>query len=371
MEWEETIWRHTFLELQFEPPKWIEHSPHVVGSLRAFPTAMQRHILRKLAGGCRKLYNETVSLIRDKRLPFASQEEFEEAEHQRGLRLNTKKRERAEEEGLAFEEVHYKGTNHPWLDKVCVKNFLVPEKSAFVTAHPYLKDVPKETRQQAVEDAIKACKSGLSNMATGNIAGFNMSFRKKKDPRWSIAVAFNAASRGRFWCRKIKDFGELKVAEPRHLRKRYGRELKISKDELGRYWMLILNDKGPKKKTEAARPGVEALDDLIRDNQAGDKPIASIDPDVRTRHAIYMTDGRVVEVGNQDIQRVVRLCRHVDRYVSVLKKGQFQVSKKHTRRAPNATMMELFDHYRPAKQVQGSHVVQLDAGSIRGIREKM
>jgi putative transposase len=339
--------------------------------IRAFPTGHQRHILRNLVGGCRKLYNETVAMMRDRRLPFASEAGFEEAERQRGLRFNERKRAQAEEAGTPFVEVPYKGTMHPWLDKVYMKNFLVPEGSEFVKASPYVKDIPKETRQQAVEDAIEACKAALSNKAVGNITGFRMGFRKKKDPRWSLAVAFNAASGSRFWPRKIKSFGELKVAEPRHLRVRYGRELKISKDQLGRYWMVVMNEKGPGTQSEDASRGVAALSKLTRENQAGDKPVASIDPGVRTRHAIYMTDGRVVEVGNQDIQRIVRLCRHVDRCVSALKKGTFEISRRHCTRFPGASVMELFAHYRPAKKVQGLHVVVLDGEARNRIRQKM
>ncbi|GAQ92436.1 putative Resolvase, N-terminal [Klebsormidium nitens] len=339
--------------------------------IRAFPTGHQRLILRKMVGGCRKLYNETVAMIRDRRLPFANVEAFEEAERRRKTRLEDRKRKKAEDDGSEFEEVHYKGTSHPWMDKVYVKNFLVPEDSDFMKANPYLKEIPKETRQQAVEDAIEAYKAAFSNMAVGNISNFEVGFRKKKDPRWSIAVAFNAVSGSRFWPRKVKDFGELVVAEPRHLRKRYGRELKISKDQLGRYWMVIMNDKGPKATTEEAAKGVEELRESTRENQAGDKPVAAIDPGIRTRHTIYMTDGRLVEVENQDIQRIVRLCRHVDRCISALSKGELAVSKKHLKRNPKASVMALFDHYRPSKKVQGQHVVRLSGEDKNRIRQKM
>ena len=132
-------------------------------------------------------------------------------------------------------------------------------------------------------------------------------------------MAFNAAS-DNLWPRKMKEFGELRVAEPRHLRPRYDRELKISKDELGRYWMLVLSAKGPARGTSEAAAMVEALGRATREIQAGDRPVAAIDPGVRTRHSIYMTDGRVVDVGKGDISRVIRLCRHVDRCISALKK---------------------------------------------------
>ena len=314
-------------------------------------------------------------MIRDRRLPFASEAEFRDAERQRGLRMAERKRKarsgEEEESGRGEGAGAYKGTKHPWLDKVYVKNFLVPEKSAFVRANPYLKDVPKETRQQAVEDAIEACKAALSNVRAGNIEHFSLGFRKKKDPRWSLAVAFNAVSGSRFWPRKIKEFGQLRVAEPRHLRPHYDRELKVSKDELGRYWMLVLSAKGPARGTNEAAARVEALAESTRENQAGDRPVAAIDPGVRTRHSIYMTDGRVVDVGGGDIARVVRLCRHVDRCISALKKGEFCVSRKHVRREPGASTMRLFDHYRPAKKEQGAHVVPLDGRSRERIRAKM
>jgi hypothetical protein len=176
--------------------------PTVCRKIRAFPTGQQRSILRKMVGGCRKLYNEAVSMIRDRRLPFASEAAFQEAERQRGLRLAERKRKAREGDeeasGRGEGAEAYKGTKHPWLDKVYVKNFLVPENSAFVRANPYLKDVPKETRQQAVEDAIEACKAALSNLKAGNIERFTLGFRRRKDPRWSLAVAFNAASGSRF-----------------------------------------------------------------------------------------------------------------------------------------------------------------------------
>jgi hypothetical protein len=187
----------------------------------------------------------------------------------------------------------------------------------------------------------------------------------------SLAVDFNAASGSRFWSRKIREFGELRVAEPRHLRPRYDRELKLSKDELGRYWMLVLSAKGPARGTSKAAARVEALDESTRENQAGDRPVAAIDPDVRTRHSIYMTNGRVVDVGKGDISRVIRLCRHIDRCISALKKGEFRVSERHAKRAPDASTMQLFDHYRPAKKEQGALVMKLDGRSRERIRAKM
>jgi putative transposase len=161
------------------------------------------------------------------------------------------------------------------------------------------------------------------------------------------------------------------VAEPRHLRARYDRELKISKDELGRYWMLVLSAKGPARGTSEAAARVEALEESTRENQAGDRLVAAIDPGVRTRHSIYMTDGRVVDGGKGDILRVIRLCRHVDRCISALKKGEFRVSKRHAKRARGASTMQLFDHYRPAKKEQGALVVRLDGSSRERIRAKM
>ena len=302
-----------------------------VRKIRIYPTPEQKGRLAKMAGAVRFLFNKTSEMIRDKVVPFS-----DAAAHS----------EKSENRKIAFDQKHsgqkqYKETKHPWLNFMYMRDHLVKNDSRFVSENPWLKEVANATRQIAVKEAIANHKAALSNLRAGNITHFEAPFRKKKNRSWSVGLDATQMQNDRVL--PASDFGHIRVAERKFLMGRYSNQIRITRDKQMRYHVLIFPaGEGKRRKktkkqtakqkrrrmkqrrrktssrdtdeneTAVEQPTVEQIE-VEQDNKL---PVMSVDPGIRTRHTVYSTDERIIEIGSGDVQKLVRIAKLVDKHIS-------------------------------------------------------
>lgn len=296
--------------------------------IMVFPTTKQKSTLRQFAGTCRFLFNQTIYLISKKQIPFEDVAAWEATvEKRRDTYNSSQKLKRLEEKKKLMETYRYqktlttnkkkfvekwllkikqfkekysqpyKETENPWMNFQYARNFLVPEKSTNVRNHPWMLDVPKATREYAIKEAIASQKSCFTNLKRKNIQHFKSPFRRRKNKKWSINVAKDAMKGDVLFPRR--DFKPLHFSERSHLREKYEHDMKIMRDENMKYYFVFLEIVTDEKAPENQRSG-----------------IMSVDPGIRTRHCVYDTRGFVHFIGEQDINRIIRLCKCLDVYNS-------------------------------------------------------
>lgn len=269
-----------------------KNPPKAVRKIRIYPHEHQKAIFRKIVGCTRRTYNKAIDIIVNKTLPFDTNDKWRAKETER--------------RAASKDPSEYKETENPWWNKFYVRNFIALNNSSFVMENPYLAEVPKATRDAAVTEAFAAYKGNMQKLKTGQIQKFDLGFRSKKKEAtkgWTFTICPNAARGNLLFSRTFKKFGRLPVAlsQRKFLKDKYKHEIKIHKDKYGDYYMIIIDE----------------LDVKRFENQEASTPnsprIISIDPGVRTRHALYSNTGFAMEVGSGDITRLCRLARHVDR----------------------------------------------------------
>ena len=230
--------------------------------IRVYPTPAQKEVLMEWFGCARWTYNRTVELIR---------------------------------EGT----VRDKGK----LRAICVNNDNFEGKPGM----EWVLKTPHPVRDAAMIDVLKAYDS---NFAKETGKPFEIKFRSKKQPQESIEIrATSWTKAGVFF---PKSFGEdpLWSSEPLPEKLRY--DSRLIKTRLGEFYLCIPHP-------NVVELGVKAIP-LYPETMLGEfyeiverKKVLSIDPGVRTFATCYDSDGAVFEWGKGDIERINRLCYHLDR----------------------------------------------------------
>lgn len=201
----------------------------------------------------------------------------------------------------------YKKTDPYWLRKRFVNACNIPKDKQF------LLDTPKHVRDTAMADLATAFET---NFVKGS--SFDIKFRRKKDGPQAITIPYDAINE---W---NKDPGDMRMYPSYlknkiafHTRKkdrtpstvRY--DCKLILDKLGRFYLSI------------------ATHEPVCESQAGNGTWCSIDPGVRTFLTVYSpTPGQCYKLGDQDISRIYRLCKHMDTLTSKRDKETRKKNKK-------------------------------------------
>jgi len=266
----------------------------VARKIRVYPKTHQKAILRRIEGATRKMYNEAIGIIKGQRLPFETEDAWKRCEEKR--RKKSKNPDK------------YKESDKPWFNRLYLRNYLTPNESWFVQKHPYLKEIPKATREYAVFEAHRAMKGNFTNIRSKKIPKFNLGFRSKKESSrrgWTIEIAKGAIRGSTLFPINFKTFGNLEVpkSQRKWLHDKYKHGVKLQRDRYGDYYLIVVNEV----------PGT-TMDDMRFDNQ--EARISSIDPGVRTRHTVYSNQGYAIEIAKGDITRLCRIARHISKSFS-------------------------------------------------------
>ena len=289
--------------------------------IRAYPTTDQKHILRKMSATTRMLYNRAIDFLHDRRRPST----------------------------LAS-----------------VRQAVFPNAACALSREcPWINETPKYVRDAAMGEAVEAHKAALTNMDRGNIREFDLKHRRRDLGDFVLSFASESVSGSTFMPRhRTICFGRLQVNETMFLRKAYDTEVKVQRDEYGRHWMIIVTKrdrprkaqkkKRKKKKRKRTRRHQSHRERMWKrkvsstppSSESECRPVVAVDPGVRTRHAIWSTDGSAILVGKGSISRIYRNVRHFDRCLSAERDTSSCHEIRRRLKRKRLRLMRLIDHLR-------------------------
>ena len=214
--------------------------------IRFYPTVFQKKEFEKFFGANRYLYNKTISLFKntDQKLSF----------------------------NLA--------TIRPLVMKNN-KDLNINDKEI------WLKDIPYDTRQLSIKNALSSIKSSLQLLKNKKIKYFNHKFKSKKDNKQNFYVDHRALKNLNLFPLLLKDNAKLKVKQKY---KNYEEYIPTSD-------CIILKNKKEyfilfsKKK------------DYIKNDKEKHFSIISLDPGVKKFQSFYTPEGYVGSIGNHTLKK--------------------------------------------------------------------
>lgn len=168
------------------------------------------------------------------------------------------------------------------------------------------KEIPYDTRQLAVKQAVSAFKSALANKIRGNISHFKLQFRTRKNPRQIFCIDRNALkienSKASLFVRRLKEEAELVIRkrDRRHLPDFNMTDCKILYDGVKYYLVLTIET------------------DKVEEKIEGRKTDIALDPGVRTFQTGYCPEGIAYKFGENQAEQIKRIHNRIDKLNSVL-----------------------------------------------------
>ena len=224
--------------------------------IRVYPTSEQKQILKQWFGVCRFFYNKTLHDLNYKNHDI----DFESSMHQTYL------------------EPKYPTTNY--IDEA---------RRIFANVPEWSKDVPYQSKRLAIKQCCDAVKNAKIKYKKSKKIQ-KLKFKSKKNTKESIYIPKSAVSQLGIYHTKL---GILKFAEPVGEAK-YDCRLLIDN---GQYFLIMPYDKVIPK-LENQRLGIVALDSGVRTFQTFYNPVVA------------------GKIGNNDFNRVFRLCYAMDKLIA-------------------------------------------------------
>lgn len=175
----------------------------------------------------------------------------------------------------------------------------------------YLKDCPKHVRDGAISDLVEAYSSNFKKRAKNPEHKFEIKFRSKKENqsivipcdalRWGEEESFKMyptflKNKIRFHCR-LRDIQDGKKID------RVDYDCRLQVDKLGRFYLCI--------------PLVKGYEGACESQTSSKTSWVALDPGVRTFQTLYSPEkGVAFKIGDGDMTRIVRLCKHLDKLIS-------------------------------------------------------
>jgi putative transposase len=222
----------------------------------------------------------------------------------------------------ALERIKDKPKEYPinvnWLRKRFVRESSIPKSKKFLT------DTPKHVRDSALHDLVEAYKSNFAKKRKNPEHHFDLKFRKKKDAQ-SITIPYNAIN---CWDTEKKEFSmyptyitnkiKFHCRKKRSVPKGVQYDCKLLLDKLGKFFLVV---------TYHVTPCESQTGTCVHE-------WCSIDPGVRTMLTVYSPSyGVCYKIGQGDIGRIFRLCKGLDRLISLTESSSTKQSRKRMRRA--------------------------------------
>lgn len=165
-------------------------------------------------------------------------------------------------------------------------------------------DVPYDTRQLAIKDAITAYKASVTNLKQGNILKFDLKYQQRTSRRvfWMNKDALNKNNnRVKIFQTRLKDDCQLRFrkSDIKRLPSSINHDAKIFYDR-GAYYLIVSLDVSKCETTST-------------------KTIA-LDPGVRTFQTGYSPEGIALKIGTRQIALIKKLHTRIDHLRSVCSK---------------------------------------------------
>ncbi len=232
--------------------------------IRLYPTVRQREVLNQWFGTARWTYNQCVAATEKQIVPIRKED----------------------------------------LRKHCVY-----ASAPIVTTTPWVCKTPQSIRDEALCDVLKAYKTAFALKKSGVTTHFKMNFRTLKAPSQSIVIHSRdwKDTKQIFLPTAFKKRGaETSLRTSEELPGKIEYDCRLQRTRLGHYYFCLLLPIASSETQAHAIP-----------DPAVPPRILSIDPGVRTFLTGYEpTTGDYVEWGKSDIERIERLCVHLDDLIS-------------------------------------------------------
>jgi len=195
--------------------------------------------------------------------------------------------------------LEYKKTNMIWLRKRFVNKCNIPKEKRF------LLDTPKSIRDTAVSDLAQAYSSNFAKMEKNPSHSFDLKFRSKKDSQCITLTSEQVKDwdilnhEFSMFPTTIKNKIHFHVKKNGYIPDKVSYDCKLIMSRIGKFSMVIVFHEPP------------------CESQAGEDSVCSFDPGVRTFQTIYSPKpGVCYKIGDNDIARIFRLCKHMDKMIS-------------------------------------------------------
>lgn len=272
-----------------------EESTIVTRKIRIYPTKNQLSLFKKCVGTHRYFYNKAVAEINTR----YKERMHEFINHPTCLHCDAPK------ENGSFNCKQHKKRAIPWkldIKLQSIREAVLKSDSNLSTDEQWQKEIPYDTRQLAIKDAVSAYKSATALKVKGIVQQFQLKFKKKTMPKQSFWIDHRAIKEG--W----KIFPQrLKVDSGLVINKRHQKFLKNKKIEND---VQIMNDRGC----------WYLLLTYQREQEKWDSPefeAISLDPGVRTFQTGYCPQGLVMKMGEEQITNLKKLHTKIDKLKSI------------------------------------------------------
>ena len=221
-------------------------------------------------------------------------------------RYDARKKEFAQSPTCVFcktpkEEKSYTCAKHakkalPWklgVSLISLRGEVMKSDCDLLPEEAWQQEVPYDTRQLIIKDAVTAYKAATTNKARGHIENFQLGFKSRRSPRQICWARKNALTKDFvLFSKRLKKHGKLRFRKKvqRQLQKPE-HDFKILRDGSAYYLVLTVADEPP---VEVAHP----------------YEYVSMDPGVRTFQTCYSPDGVIIESDVGD--RLQRLAKRAD-----------------------------------------------------------
>ena len=174
------------------------------------------------------------------------------------------------------------------------------KNTAFPEGHWAL-DVPNDVRAGAYRDALDAYDTNMAKHKKDSTFTFELGYRLKKgkasESIYVCSRTFHVHT-GKRWRVKIyPTFMKRSFTTSPRLPSMVSKDSRLQRDALGHYYICIPEDRPLDPKAPSS------------ENQAR---VVALDPGVRTFQTGYDPHGKLLEFGKGDINRIERLCKHLD-----------------------------------------------------------
>ena len=277
----------------------------ITRKFRFYPTTIQKTLFRKCFGAHRFFYNRTVSVINEKY--DKRKEEFENSKS--CVHCDQPKVENS------FTCDSHKDKPLPWnlnITHISIRrSAMKTDKDVKGTSDDWQIDIPYDTRDLSIKDAVTAYKSGITNKCRGNIKQFKLNYMSRKKPShifWITkdAIKIENGKVSLFSTRLKKDkFLRFRSKQRKLLPPSIDHQCKIMYDR-GAYYLILTLDE--KEKPYSPAPN----------------EITSMDPGVRTFQTGYSPDGLVFKSGEEHIRHLRKLYDRIDHLRSLRSKSKYR-----------------------------------------------
>ena len=239
--------------------------------IRFYPTPIQKEIFKKFFGASRYLYNKTIDSFKNKK-----DEKF-------SLSLSK------------------------------TRNKIMKNNKDITNDDPelWLKDIPYDTRQLAIKNALSSIKSSFELLKNKKIKYFNHKYKSKKNNKQTFFIDHRAIKNLNLFPNLLKDNSKLIVKKKYKEYYNYipTSDALILKDN-NKYFIIFSKEK------------------KIEENTTEKKELISLDPGIKKFQSFYTPDGYVGSIGDYKLKnKILKKEKRIDKLKSFITKNKKQKIK--------------------------------------------